>query len=386
MYFIIGVLSFLITHKYILYFIIAFAFFLVFLSFRKKKLIFPSNFNFLMLILFGISYILFASLNNTFNITVLISPILMYFIGVNLFYNKPNEENIIKLSNSIIFGLVLHAILNYFTNIDSLNRNVVDIFSKINLAATLQATFVIMFLSTFFVNLQKKKLINKIFIILLCIMCVLFILLIGSRTSLLIFAVISIYSIVSLILSKNENLDDKKRKFKILFSILVSIVVIIYLYNNNIFNIRQKFESSHLYYRLTVEKMDTSDKRRFEYQYLGFVSLLTNPFGTSNKIGQANYAHNMWLDIGKDAGIITFLFLLLYSFFSIKSLIMINKNSNVQKLFKIYFNSLYLGVFLNFLVEPILEGIPLYFSFFVLINALVDMYSIILSKKGCVVK
>lgn len=381
MNYIVGLLSFLITNKYIMYIILAFTCFLILLNSKKKKLIVPTNFSFIMLLLFGVSYILFALYNNTFNILVVVYPIVMYFIGASLYNSKPTDKNIIIISNSIIFGLVLHAAFNYFTNVDSLNRNVVDIFSKINLAATLQATFIIMFLSTFFTNMQRNKLIKKILYIVLCILCLLFILLIGSRTSILIFAITSIYSLAAIILYKNGNVDERKRKLKVLFSIIISIVVIITLYNNNTFKIKQKVESSHLYYRLTVEKLDGADEGRYNYQYLGIISLFNNPFGTKEKIGRTNYVHNMWLDIGKDAGIICFALLVAYSISTIKSLIMINKNSKVEKMFKIYFNSLYLGVFLNFLVEPILEGIPLYFGFFVLINAMVDMYSISIYKK-----
>lgn len=388
MNYIIGLLSFLITNKYILYIIVGFTFFLILLNSKEKKLIFPKNFNFILLLLFGVVYTIFALYNNTFNYLVLIYPILMYYIGVSLFYNEKNsngkqiENRLILISNCIIFGLLFHATINYFTNINSLNRNVLDIFSKTNLNATLQATFVTLFLSTFFVNIQNKNIIKKVLIIIALIVSLLFVLLIGSRTSIIIFSITSIYSLVSIIFYKDHTIEGRKKKIKVLISVLLSIIVVLFLYQHNTFNIKNRFETSHLYYRLTEEKLERADKGRYENQFIGVVSMIKHPFGTKEKIGYTGYAHNMWLDIGKDAGILCFALLLLFSFGTLKTLIALNKSNNVSKMFKIYFNALYLGAFLSFQVEPILEAIPLYFGFFVLINGLIDMYYLSMIKKG----
>ena len=90
-----------------------------------------------------------------------------------------------------------------------------------------------------------------------------------------------------------------------------------------------------------------------------FKQLFSHPTGWSHLNRYNNpYAHNMWLDIARDAGLMPFIVLIIFTIYSIKDFICIYK----QKVD--YYNcvlySIYITLFISLFMEPIFQGIPLY--------------------------
>ena len=96
-----------------------------------------------------------------------------------------------------------------------------------------------------------------------------------------------------------------------------------------------------------------------------------------------SYVHNLWLDVLYATGLIPFFFLIIYTFKSITNLIrlIIQKNTDVE--LKIFIFSIYTGFFLNFMVEPILEGVPYMFLSFCIINGMIRKQLDLYKQSNC---
>ena len=371
MYFLLGIASFGLFGNYFLITIAVFFILFIYMLIKKNKIVIPTNRNFYLLSIFCIAYAIISNINRNFSYIILLSPILSYYSGIIIYSLCENDEKYItKCIFAIAIGFFAHAMLNYITNIGSLDRNIVDFWSQSPLAATLQGILVTMILSIFFYNIFCTNSIwQKILFTISTILSLAYLTLIGTRTPIIIFITITMIEFIFYMLL-NKTI---KKCIKIILMVGILVTAIIYMYNHNLFELKNFVEESNLFVRLNKDATIESDKSRLETQWLAIISVIDNPFGTSNDIGDLSYAHNMWLDVAKDVGIIPFTILVAYTIYSIVSLLQIMKNANVSKEYKILLSSVYIGVLTNFLTEPILQGFPFYFFMFVLINAIIDI-------------
>lgn len=371
MYFLLGIASFGLFGQYLL--IIVSVFFIIFsyLLIKKQKFIIPITSNFYVLVMFCLSYTVISSINGNSSYILFVCPILAYYSGM-MIYNlcKGDYKYITKCITAIAIGFFAHAMLNLSFNIGSSDRNIMDFWTKSSLAATLQATLVTMILSMFFYTIFCMKSIwKKIFLISCMLLSLLYLSLIATRTPIVIWSVVTIVAVIFYMILNNK----LKKHLKILVIIGALIITMIYMYNNNTFGLKVIVEESNLFARLNESETLKSDESRLETQVLAIDSILKNPLGTKDYIGDLKYAHNMWLDLAKEVGIIPFILLIIYTINIIASVLKIIRNNNINKDYKILISSIYIGMLINFLVEPILQGIPFYFLMFVIINGLIDM-------------
>lgn len=101
--------------------------------------------------------------------------------------------------------------------------------------------------------------------------------------------------------------------------------------------------------------------------------------GNEGVIGNLKYAHNMWLDVGKQTGIIPCALLVTFFIINLKNLYKLIKNNEVSNNLKVLLIGVYTAVLLNLFVEPILQGEPLFFIMFCVIMGMIDMCSTQLS-------
>lgn len=100
-------------------------------------------------------------------------------------------------------------------------------------------------------------------------------------------------------------------------------------------------------------------------------SVFVNPFGWT-PVGY-RYAHNLWLDTARTAGLFPFIFLIILTIWHIKeSVALIRKlNAGLLKTLLIACN---VGFLLTFLVEPVMEGFMTYvFVFFMFMGITVQL-------------
>ena len=80
------------------------------------------------------------------------------------------------------------------------------------------------------------------------------------------------------------------------------------------------------------------------------------------------YAHNMWLDTLNAVGVFPFVFLVIYSLLTIRTIYKIVKTRclNIEDTLILF--SVTMSVYTNFMLEPIIEGFPYYFILMCMVN------------------
>ena len=99
--------------------------------------------------------------------------------------------------------------------------------------------------------------------------------------------------------------------------------------------------------------------------------MLDHPFGG---LESTAYFHNMWLDIGRVAGILPFLVMVAYSVVTDFRAIKIIHNKEIDIRLRYLILCVYLGFQINFFTEPVLEGLFEFFLNFMAINGMVEAY------------
>lgn len=334
----------------------------------KHKKIIPLNIESLFLIIFSLSYTLISiKYTNKIDIIILIIPFFSYCCGYMLAYifKKDKIEKYILL---IVFGLFIHAMLNYITNFNTFTRNTVDIWLKVNYAATLQGTMIVLMMSLlYYVIFYVKRFYLKLIIYICILFALLYDLVLATRTTLIIsiatFLLCYIYDSIS---KKKINNMIKK------FSIVIFIIFIFFtIYVTNLFNVKNMLENSNLFNRFSDEYTEVSDYSRINTQIMILGQIFEYPLGGNKMhLGELKYAHNMFLDISNAVGLIPFVSIIIYYIINIKKLLKILRNNKYEKKLKILLLSIYFATLANFMVEPIIQGIPLFFILFCVINGM----------------
>ena len=81
-------------------------------------------------------------------------------------------------------------------------------------------------------------------------------------------------------------------------------------------------------------------------------------------IPYAHYAHNLWVDIAKETGIIPFILYILFCVISAVTVITYLKRSNFDREKVIFVSSIFVASILVFFTEPVMEGSPMTFGIF----------------------
>ncbi|MGM0792397.1 MAG: hypothetical protein ACQEUD_20050 [Bacillota bacterium] len=348
-----------------------------------RKLRFKFTLDFIILSLFSLSYyIIFINYNETGINTMLfylIGPVAAFFIG---YFIVERESNfILKTFLVIILGNFLYGSLNMITyfntfGFNSVERYVPDFWSGHEIGATLQGTYFtlvssLLFFSFLLIKKRNKKVLS-ITIFFGTIFSIYSSLILGNRTLILVTVLVfGVNIIVFLILNKSNTL----RNLKIFIFLMLFILILFVIYSNNIIGIRDFILNSQLNNRLDEGVSLADDPRLIAYNK-AISQILTYPFGGYQMdIGGVSYVHNLWLDVSYATGIIPFFLLLLFSIKSILNLMYIIKNNSEDILFKVFVISIFLGYLLNFMVEPILEGVPYMFLSFCLLAGMLRKHS-----------
>ena len=271
--------------------------------------------------------------------------------------------------------------LNYYINGNVIYRNTDDFWTGTSLAATLQAPLLTMIMSIlFWAVVYIKKISLKIIYIIGFGLSFLYLTVIAARTPLIIVAIVSFIEFCL------YNIFNKKTKslMKICAILLSTLIVISIGYSNNMFNIKVIVEESNIAKRFFSNETTQSDYSRIRKQILGMKDIIESPFGLKNE-QFTEYSHNMWIDVGREVGIIPFTVLIIYTASTISSLLYLMKSKEIATKYTIFLSSIYIAVNLNFLVEPILQGIPFHFVVFVIINGIIDSQceALVKYKKDC---
>lgn len=347
----------------------------------KKRTVFRISIDFLLLVLFSISYFFIYSINETVSINAFylyfFAPVIAFFIG---YFLVDNDEQFIK--NTIIavaLGTFIYGSLNMYLYITEFGTNasfrgVPDIWGGQYRNATLQGTLFttvgsLLFYSIYLLSQGRTR--SFILIVFGILFSIYSSMVLGNRTLLIIVIVTLLLNLILYVL-------ENKRFFssKIIFILLGIMLLFFVPYYFNFYDMQSIILNSNLYERMLT--LDLSEDLRFETFKMITSQLFIYPFG--GHLIPLKYAHNLWLDVLLIVGLIPFFFLVLYTIKILLNLFKLTKSSIVSTEFKILIFSIYTGYLLNFMVEPILEGVPFMFITFCLINGMVKKYLYIIDK------
>ncbi len=290
-------------------------------------------------------------------------PVCGYICGLVL--TDGREKRAKTVLTVIATGNFIHGVLNLSISLLQLTANaryVNDIWTGNISSATLQSIYFTMAIGFSVGLLYGKKFINKMLGVLVIAVALSNALLTSTRTPLVMIAIILVAALLI-----NKKISVLKR----IGVIAVAGIIAIVIYNNDIFNVKTIFEQSNLADRLTADKFEEgffSSIGRTERAMSVWESLIDHPFGNP----ELTYAHNLWLDVARLAGIIPFVMLIIYSVSTISTLVKFNRYTDCDEGTKKLFNLVYITVLVNFLTEPILEGVPFIFAAFCVLNGAVN--------------
>lgn len=350
--------------KYFYFIIIAFVL-LLFLGGRSYKIDYTS----VLLILFSLVYILFYPKTRT-NIMMIIRQFaypICYLIGLN-FLNK----NDIKLKNEkytqdkIIIAIIVAALgafvhygINLSINVNSTFRNNIDVWSGEYLNATGQAALSVMAIAVFVTTIfLANNYIMKIVGIAGFIVIFVYNLILAGRSLIVITIVALLTAIIYINITKNV-----QTRFGGIFLAMMSASVLLYSYIQNIGGIREIILGSNLSMRMDNLVLLEDIRWTRKVQYIAL--MLEYPFG-GGKINDVvgGYGHDLFLDTYSDAGMFALILLLVFAGVAIGNLVKVLREKSASQYLKLLVLCMHVVLVLEFMIEPILAGMPWMFCFF----------------------
>ena len=348
-----------------------FAAFLVLLTF--KKLDTEINLTAIFLILFSFALILFSYGSGIFKNGIFASirnfmyP-LTYIIGYNI-CSKEDSEN--KFQNIMIFvglGSFFHYVLNMFINTEAEGRNTKDFWSANVVSATCQAALCCIAIGIFGAVLySKRKAGYKILAIAGLISILVYNLVLAGRTSVALMLIVLVagfgyYSVI-----------NKTQRLKTVLPICFVALFFALAIHFNWFKFGDYVFDSNLFERFTEETTISSSSGRtdFKLEYLKYI--LIYPFGGGkiyNEVGR--YAHDLLLDLYSDAGTIAAIIILVILLISLKNTFKVFKNKNISTDMKMLVFCVYIVIYIQFFLEPIMAGMPWLLALFLFYNGMIS--------------
>ena len=267
---------------------------------------------------FSLIFTLFANINQAIaspltNFEYLIYPTMFYLVGKNIAY-KYNDSKIIILFWLIIFlGFTLKdftliysdyvqvgGVISATRTLQDANGNILDIATKFNVDLSLALTNIAMILVPGSTKYHRKY---KIIWFIIGILCLLISLRLVNRTAILLvgfsFLILAFYLQF-----------HWKRPNAIIFIIVIFAILFAYLSSFEFFQ-----EILNAFSKRNASLASGGD-RFFLWDY-GIKLITTDPLGIKFS-KEHQQCHNLWLDINKSGGILSFSFFLFFTLYSVR--------------------------------------------------------------------
>lgn len=328
------------------------------------------NFSFAILVFFSLSLIVFNA-NYQGGIADIIKAFYFpfgYLMGISLFIDE-QETDLLSVEKKtrlaiyvVAIGSFVHFCLNMLVNLGRTNRAVIEFWSREELSATGQATFASLIIAviaaTLFSDTSKKK---KGFAIAALVLVILYNLILSGRT---LFVLIAVALIVAYFY---KSYVKKINIIKTCAILVVSVAVLLSLYNANAFKMKTTFERSNFYDRFFGGDVtqDIDEDSRMEHKTYYITHLGDSMFGGGHlREAYGHSAHDLYLDTYDESGIFAALLIIFYILASLIRMIQCLKNKRISLETRQLVLCIYLIVNIMFFMEPIIRGMPwLLFSY-----------------------
>ena len=292
----------------------------------------------------------------------LLLPVLSYVVGYHIILDskKPyiSEKTIRMLIGLIVAALFLHGSISIFsTSEKDLEQRLINdvVINKNKITATNTAGYLNLMAAMLFYGIfMQKNTIKKILVILCCVTAAYCGLLSATRTPVIMFVAVFFLCLISKILIDKE---DRKSNIKILCVTIAVIAALFAMYNANTFKMKENYEQTNMYKRINSDAgtKSSDDTRKARYSEV-LASIFENPMGMYSE--KYEYAHNLWLDMGRLTGIIPFFLMIIFSIMSFMNFARVFLYVKLKPPTKYLIFSVYTVIFLNMFTEPIMEGLP----------------------------
>lgn len=357
-------------------------FYLIFLAttcFLIYKRVIKTDVNviFLALVVFAL---LFFSPSSHDRVTSMIKPtiyLLAYLTGVNFFASQSKASNSSKLyifcKVTIILSIapLVHFLINMLVNLQlDLNRSTIDVWTGEKLSATNQSALTCLaigvLVSVLFINCTIVK---KIGASLILGVLIWYNFILAGRT---IFVLMVTVFAMSVLFFLNKQRDLRK-KTKLLLYVFLGISVIVLIYENNMFRIQEYFGKSNFFLRFFGDyaySEITQDSRLDNKIY--FIRNFLDAFwgGANIRESGAGYAHDIILDTYDEGGFLALIGMVAFLISTYSSCIRFLWKSDAPFYAKQLIFGVYVAVFLQFMIEPIIQGSPWLFALFSFISGM----------------
>lgn len=353
------------------YYYFVFIGFGIFVLRRESKMII--NGSFCALLMLAVSFVVFSP-NYSYSLLGMLKPFtffMCYVMGCGLFESEKKEPHQLLKSFyttciCVVSGSFVHYLLNWLSNLSNLGtRNTIDFWTKTVIAATGQAPLACLSLALaiacLFSNVSKKI---KLACFAVLIVILAYNLVLSGRT-------LFIVTIIVFIVAFLHSLGNKKtKKLRYVVTVIAVILVILTIFNLNLFGVRSYVESSQFYERFFGDEasMELDEDGRMENKMQYIENASKYPFGGSNMHEQFGYAHDIFLDTYDEAGIFAFLAVVLYIIATFRRMVKCIKRKDLPFEFRQIVLCVYAVLYVQFMIEPILQGIPWLFASFCVID------------------
>lgn len=337
------------------------------------------------LTLFSIIYAIFYSFNQDlgtqFIFIYALSPLIFYVLAQFMYETgakiTKNQFSLIILALALSFTSILSVgTMLLSRGFDILNRNVPNFWTGVEENATYTGGLLMLnmtFLGLLLFSWKRLKLWQSITTLVLFIISLLCVLRLGSRTQLL----IGVFGILISVLYIVSRQSTKKNFFMILALFAAINIGLGYL----------SLDKDSDFIAAYTDRMDSKKYGantaggRTERWEKSLVNLFEKPLGW--ELDEFGYSHNLWFDVLRVGGVLSFILLVTISFLSLK---LLYQKYRANKTIDPYMGTLTVFIVafnLLFFVEPIFEG---YFQIFVFYCFLIGLLKVHEPKNALVLE
>ncbi len=340
-----------------------------------KKLIHYLDRDFVFLSLFAITYALFYAMNQKSGIQLIfiyaLFPGFFYLFGKYLVIDGMTTGHLVFLFFTIGFLFSLSPLISVVINLREggfvqLNREVPLFWDGKETKATLMSAYLTFNMCLPIIYLIKERkipwlmqsIVGVIFIISL-----LSVFRLGSRTQLVICFLSIVLSLLFIIPKQTVKANTKLFLFLLFITALILKFVPLNL-NADYFSV--------LGSRLQESGNISSAGGRSALWLQGLENLFTHPLGWQGP--NVRYAHNLWLDVARYAGIIPFGLLLIFTLGSLRNTLKAVRKAPKELLLNTTMLIFTMASMLIFFVEPVMEGLFFLFTVYCLFQGIINNY------------
>lgn len=336
----------------------------------KRRLVIPKirNINFFCLVIASFSFMLLSEYNR-YEISIssftlkFVLPICMFYIGYTRGLNGFNSWKMDVIV--IMFATFIHGFLNVVTNRNTnilliAGRQYQDIYGGA-ISATLQnLMFVLSSALLFYFLIYEKNSKLKFLGIFAAFAGAYGSIANASRTLLYVIALVFFVCLFLNFILKYNAFEGIVRGAVIASGMVIVLLFIMWI---DLFGIQEWFAQSALGQREATVVASSSVSQNLRWGYASDMLKMLPDYPLGN-IPYAHYAHNLWVDIAKETGIITFVLYILFCVVSVVTVISYFKKNHFKRDKVIFVSSIVMAHILVFFTEPVMEGSPMTFGIF----------------------